>query len=203
MRWMDRYRRLAGLGWVAVGLGFQAAWWSLRHVVPGPVTLVLCGAVVLLAVLVLVQSPRGTWLAGWLVAVLLGLDFGGAVADRFGAFGAKGTAGVSWGTWSAFVDYTSTLLPAVDRVAVTAAAATATGAEIGLSVLLIIGWQRAMGREGRGRAPHGLPFGDVCQSRRRRCCSVRGPLADWRRVAGLQLSVDPCARPPQSQQGPW
>lgn len=142
MEWMDKYRRVAGLWWVAAGLCFQLVWWSVHRVVPGTVTLVLCGAVVLLAVLVLVRSRQGMWLGGWLVAVLLGLDFGGAVADRFGAFGGSGTAGVSWGSWVAFVDYTSVLLPGVDRVAVTAAAAAATGVEVGLCVLLITGWQR-------------------------------------------------------------
>lgn len=139
---MDKFRRVAGLWWVAAGLVFQLLWWSVRHVVPGPVTLVLCGAVVLLAVFVLVRSRRGTWLAGWLVAVLLGLAFGGAVADRFGVFGAAGTAGVSWGSWAAFVDYTSVLLPGLNRSTVTAAAVAATGIEIGLCVLLITGWQR-------------------------------------------------------------
>lgn len=139
---MDEVRRRGGLLWVGFGLVFQVL--SFRHtgVLPGLATLLLCGVVVLLAVLTLTRSGRTTWLVGWAAAVLIGLDFGGAVADRLGALGPPGSGGVSWGGWGPFVTYTARLLPAADRGLVTVAAAAATVVEVTLAVLLLTGWQR-------------------------------------------------------------
>ena len=140
MRPMDRVRIVGGLLWVAAGVLFQVLWW--RSARPGGVTVVLGVAVVLLAVAVLAGAGRVVPVLSRVVAVALGLDLGGAVADRFGAFGPPGADGVSWGGWGSFVAYTSTLLPGTGRGLVVAAATAATAVEIVLGVLLVIGWQR-------------------------------------------------------------
>jgi hypothetical protein len=142
MAFMDRVRRTGGLLWVAVGLLFQLVWFLGRSVLPGPVTLLLCAVVTALAVTVLSRSSRSVWIAGWTVAVLLGLDLFGAVADRFGAWGPPGAPGVSWGSWGAFVDYTARLLPGVGRDVVVAGSVAATVTEVVLGALLVCGWQR-------------------------------------------------------------
>jgi len=157
MERMDRARRIGGLAWVAAGLLFGVGWAALGGVVPGLITLVLVVAAVALAAVVLTRqaSPRGeqvTWAVGWLVAVLLAADFAGAVADRFGVFGAPGGAGVSWGNWSAFVDYTRTLLHGPPEAVTVIAAAGATAAELALAVVLLTGWQRRWA----GKAAAGL-----------------------------------------------
>lgn len=142
MAFMDGARRIGGLIWVGLALGFQLVWFLARSVVPGPVTLLLCGLVLVLALTTVVRSPAGRWLAGWAVAVLLGVELGGAVADRFGAWGPPGAPGVFWGSWPDFVGYTAQLVPGVPRNVVVAAAVAATAAEITLGVLLLSGWQR-------------------------------------------------------------
>ena len=86
--------------------------------------------------------PVVTWVAGWVVAVLLAADFAGAVADRFGAFGPPGAAGVSWGSWPAFVDYTRVLLHGVPEPVALMAAVGATGIEVALVAVLLSGRQR-------------------------------------------------------------
>jgi hypothetical protein len=147
MERMDRARRIGGLVWVAAGLLFGIGWAVLGGVVPRPITLMLTVTAVALAAVVLMRpaSPSGvlvTWAVGWVVAVLLAADFAGAVADRFGVFGPPGAAGVSWGNWSAFVDYTRTLLHEPPEAVTAAAAVGATAAEIALAVVLLTGWQR-------------------------------------------------------------
>lgn len=142
MKDMDGARRVGGLLWVAVGLGFQVVWFILGRGTPGVVTLLLVAVVSALALVMLGRGDRWTWFVGWMAAVLLGLDFAGAVADRLGLFGPPGAPGVSWGTWSAFVADTARLLPGLDRSLVETAAVTATAVEVGLGVLLLSGWQR-------------------------------------------------------------
>lgn len=137
---MARARRLGGLVWVALGTALQVAWYVRDDVVPGPVTLLLSAVIVLLTVAVLVR--RGVRTLALASAVLLALDFFGAVADRFGVFGGPGRAGVSWGSWMSFVDYTARLLPGLDQTLVSLAAVSATAAEILLGGLLLSGWQR-------------------------------------------------------------
>lgn len=150
MHWMDGPRRFGGLLWVAAGAVFQLV--MLGQVRPGVITLILIAATVLLAVAVIAARGRPTrtvWALGWLAAVLLALDFAGAVADRFGLFG---TEGVSWGTWDAFVAYTARLLPFVPDSLVEAAAVSATAGEVVLAVWLLSGWQRRWA----GKAAAGL-----------------------------------------------
>jgi hypothetical protein len=65
-------------------------------------------------------------------ALDLAADFAGAVADRFGVFGRPGAPGVSWGSWSAFVDYTRTLLHQPPEAVAVVSAAGATAAEVAL-----------------------------------------------------------------------
>jgi hypothetical protein len=127
---------------------------------------VLAGAVLVLAAVVAVRlrRPTGTrpdrsgrgrppvvWLAGWVTAVLLALDFAGAVADRFGLFGGPGQSGVSWGSWHAFVGYTGSLLPWLSHPLVVVAAVLATAAEIVLAFWLVSGrWRRWAGKAAAG-----------------------------------------------------
>lgn len=62
-----------------------------------------------------------------------------AVADRFGIWHDH----LAWGNWGSFVAYTQTLLPWFSAGMVEVAAIIATGAEVVLAVLLIIGWKTA------------------------------------------------------------
>ena len=142
MKWMDGARRWGGLGWVAAGLVFQLVVVAVDQQVPDVVTCTLLGVVVLLAAVCLLGSPRLVWAVGWIAAIVLALDFGGAVADRFGALGRPGGPWVSWGSWAAFTDYTAMLLPAALRSLAPLAAVLATGVEVGLAVGLLFGWQR-------------------------------------------------------------
>ncbi len=77
---------------------------------------------------------------GWVNAiarVVFALLFAGSVADRFGWLGGPGADGVSWGNYTAFVDYTASLLP-VDGLA-SAAALAATVVECALVIVLTVG----------------------------------------------------------------
>ena len=139
---MDKARRLGGWCWVLAGAVFQLVQGS-GGVRPGPATLALIAAVTVLAALSGTPgTPRLTWLAAWIVALLLGLEFAGAVADRLGLLGAPGAPEVSWGNWEAFVRYTQVLLPGPLKFAAPLAAALATVTEVALAVLLLTGWQR-------------------------------------------------------------
>jgi len=143
MEWMDRARLYGGLFWVAVGAIFQLGWSVSGRATPGWISLVVGGAATLLALAILLRGhPRIVWGLSWLTAVLLALELGGAVADRFGLFGAPGGPGVSWGSWEGFVAYTATLLPGFARPWALAAAVLATVTEVALSVLLVAGVQR-------------------------------------------------------------
>jgi hypothetical protein len=142
MEFMDRYRRAGGVLWVGFGVAFQLGWALYRQVLPGLITVSVCAVIAVLAAAV-VSGARG-WsvrVAHRVVAVLLGAEFAGAVADRFGVLGAPGTAGVSWGSWTSFVDYTDVLLLGVARPVAVAAAGLATAVEVALSVQLVIGWR--------------------------------------------------------------
>ena len=147
MHWMDGPRRFGGLLWVAAGAVFQVV--MLGRTRPAPITGLVIVATVLLASAVIAARSRPrplVWALGWLTAVLLALDFAGAVADRFGIFGTH------WGSWDAFVAYTARLLPFVPDSLVGTAAASATAGEIALAVWLLSGWQRRWA----GKAAAGL-----------------------------------------------
>lgn len=150
---MDRVRRAAGYVWVALGVGLELIALG-RGTVLGPVTSVLVAAMVGLAAVTALRSrlPRLAWATGWVAAVLLGLDFAGAVADRFGLLGGTGAPGVSWGSWSAFVRYTADLLPGATAYAAPGAAVLATLVEIGLAGWLLSGGRRRWA----GKAAAGL-----------------------------------------------
>jgi hypothetical protein len=139
---MTRAQRSSALLITGAGLLFQLVLLGNHGVLPRPVTLVLVASVGVLAGSTLLGARTWAWAAGWVTSALLGLDFAGAVADRFGAFGGLDGPGVSWGSWSAFVDYTARLLPAFDRWVVVLAAASATVVEVVLAGLLLCGWQR-------------------------------------------------------------
>lgn len=139
---MDGARRWGGLVWVAGGVVFQLVMGGVDHRVPGMVTLILLGGPVALAFACVVGRPWLVWAVSWVAAVLLALDFVGAVADRFGAFGPAGAPGVSWGDWASFTDYTAALLPTVLDPFAPLAAVLATGIEVGLAAGLLLGWQR-------------------------------------------------------------
>jgi hypothetical protein len=149
---MDGARRVGGLAWVAAGVLFGIAWVVAGGPQPGVVTVTLVAAVLVLAVLVVWPLGRATAVAGRVVAVLLALAFAGAVADRFGLWGGPGASGVSWGSWSAFVEYTQALLHGVPLPVAAVAAVGATAAEIVLAVALLAGWQRRW----TGKAAAGL-----------------------------------------------
>ena len=142
MERMDRARRWGGLLWVGVGTVFQLVMVLVDHNMPGLVTMILLAGTVALALACLVGRVWLVWVVGWVQAVLLALDFAGAVADRFGVYGPPGAAGVSWGSWAAFTDYTATLLPAALNPLARPAAVLATAVEVGLAVTLLLGWQR-------------------------------------------------------------
>ncbi|WP_433285470.1 hypothetical protein ACQPZQ_27795 [Pseudonocardia sp. CA-142604] len=136
---IEKLLRPAGLIAVAAGLVFQVA----EPVRPRTITLVVAvGAVALGLVSLAPGRGRPLVIARWVMAVLLALDFGGAVADRFGVLGGPGVAGVTWGDWDHFVASTGQLLPWAPRPLVVAAALGATVVESVLTVWLLSGWWR-------------------------------------------------------------
>lgn len=142
MSWMDGARRWGGLLWVAAGL-VTGAWAAVGlGVLPGPITAGVCVVVVVLAVSTLASWRRTSVIVGWVASAALGLDFLGAVADRFGAFGGPGAPGVWWGSWPAFVANVTAMLHGVDGWLAQVFAAGATAAELVLGVALVVGWQR-------------------------------------------------------------
>ncbi|GAA3046841.1 hypothetical protein GCM10010464_08860 [Pseudonocardia yunnanensis] len=136
---IEKLLRPAGLIVVAAGLIFQI----VEPHRPRAVPLVVAAAAVVLG-LVSLAPRRGRCLVivRWVMAVLLALDFAGAVADRFGVLGEPGAAGVTWGDWDHFVDYTEQLLPWAPHPLAVAAALGATAVESVLSVWLLSGWRR-------------------------------------------------------------
>lgn len=152
MERMDRARRIGGLAWVAAGAVFQLWFLLTGRASPEPVAWALIAAVLALTVAVLAARPDAVRIAGWVAAVLLAVEFGGAVADRFGAFGPPGGALVSWGRWPVFLDYTAQLLPWAGRPLVILAAVAATVAEATLAAWLLSGRQRRWA----GKAAAGL-----------------------------------------------
>ncbi|TWI99321.1 DoxX-like protein [Mucilaginibacter frigoritolerans] len=71
--------------------------------------------------------------------IAMGSIFLIVVMDRLGWLGAPGSHGVSWGDWKHFIDYTSTLLPFLNRSLANFAGLIATIAEALFGLCLIIG----------------------------------------------------------------
>ena len=71
----------------------------------------------------------------------LGFTFLSAVADRFGLWGAFGVPHVAWGTFARFVGYTGKLNWFLPRTIIPTLAIVATGTEIILGLLLLLGWR--------------------------------------------------------------
>ena len=68
-------------------------------------------------------------------------NFLSPVADRFGLWGPPGATNVVWGNWGNFVAYTAQVNSFAPVAVVPALAVVATVLEIGLSVLLIVGFK--------------------------------------------------------------
>jgi uncharacterized membrane protein YphA (DoxX/SURF4 family) len=96
-------------------------------------------AVVLASVAVLTVTAARFVAVDTVVRILLGALFAGSVADRFGLLGAPGAEGVSWGSYSAFVDYTRSLVPQAVDWSVPTLAAVATALETLIAIGLILG----------------------------------------------------------------
>jgi putative oxidoreductase len=76
-----------------------------------------------------------------LLRLAIGLTFLTPVLDRLGILGQPGTGNIEWGNWSNFIDYTTTLMPYLDRPMVNIMGLVATIAEATIAVLLIIGFK--------------------------------------------------------------
>jgi uncharacterized membrane protein YphA (DoxX/SURF4 family) len=70
----------------------------------------------------------------------LGVGFLSAVADRLGLWGAFGQPNVEWGNFSRFLEYTHTLNWYLPAGMIPLLGVIATGAEILLGLLLLVGW---------------------------------------------------------------
>lgn len=86
----------------------------------------------------LLRAKEWTWISVPL-RILIGLDFGLAVLDRFGVFGAYGHPGVSWGDFGHFIAYTRQVNSFLPASFAPVLAIAATVAEITLAVALIVG----------------------------------------------------------------
>ncbi|RZK19578.1 MAG: DoxX family membrane protein [Pedobacter sp.] len=80
-------------------------------------------------------------LAQILLRIALSASFLSAVADRFGLWGAPGAPFVSWGNWENFVDYSNSVNSFLSPTIGKWLAVLATGLEIILPILLIVGYK--------------------------------------------------------------
>ncbi|MGW4774099.1 hypothetical protein ACWEO2_39425 [Nocardia sp. NPDC004278] len=124
----------AVVGLSALALVIESGWLMFPDGSVGSIT-----AVVLVSVAVLTVSAARFVAIDTAVRILLGALFAGSVADRFGLLGAPGTKDVSWGSYSAFVDYTRTLVPQALDWSVPTLAAVATALETLIAIGLILG----------------------------------------------------------------
>jgi uncharacterized membrane protein YphA (DoxX/SURF4 family) len=76
-----------------------------------------------------------------LLRIGLGVGFLSAVADRLGLWGPFGQPNVEWGNFSRFLEYTHTLNWYLPAAAILPLGVIATGAEIFLGLLLLVGWR--------------------------------------------------------------
>lgn len=86
----------------------------------------------------LLRADRWKWLAATL-RILIGVNFGLAVCDRFGLLGHYGSPGVSWGDFGHFVAYTRQVNAFLPAGFAPFLAVAATAAEIVLAVTLVVG----------------------------------------------------------------
>lgn len=77
----------------------------------------------------------------FLLRIALGVSFLSAVADRLGLLGPFGNRNIEWGNWDSFITYTATMMPFLDRPAVTVMGGIASLAEAIIGILLIIGFK--------------------------------------------------------------
>jgi uncharacterized membrane protein YphA (DoxX/SURF4 family) len=70
----------------------------------------------------------------------LGVGFLSAVADRLGLWGPSGQPNVEWGNFSSFLEYTHTLNWYLPAASILPLGVIATGAEIIIGLLLLVGW---------------------------------------------------------------
>ncbi|WP_261512288.1 DoxX family membrane protein [Chryseobacterium paludis] len=76
-----------------------------------------------------------------LLRCALGITFLTPVSDRLGLLGAPGTGNIEWGNWENFINYTTTLMPFLDRPMVNIMGGIATVSELLIGILLIIGFK--------------------------------------------------------------
>lgn len=76
-----------------------------------------------------------------LLRCALGITFLTPVSDRLGLLGAPGTGNIEWGNWENFINYTTTLMPFLDRSMVNIMGTIATISELVIGILLIIGFK--------------------------------------------------------------
>ena len=69
----------------------------------------------------------------------LGITFLTPVSDRLGLLGPIGTGNIEWGNWENFIDYTTTLMPFLERPMVNVMGGIATVSELVIGILLIVG----------------------------------------------------------------
>ncbi len=75
-----------------------------------------------------------------LLRIALAVGFLSAVADRFGLWGPFGEPNVDWGNFSRFLEYTHSINSFAPAELIPALGIIATGAEIILGLLLLVGW---------------------------------------------------------------
>lgn len=74
-----------------------------------------------------------------LLRCALGITFLVPVCDRLGILGKPGVRNIEWGNWENFINYTSTLMPILDRPLVNIMGVIATISELLVGIFLIIG----------------------------------------------------------------
>ena len=84
---------------------------------------------------------RNGSLSSMVLRLGLGLGFLSAVADRFGLWGAFGQPNVEWGNYSRFLEYTHSLNWYWPAGMIPVLGTVATGAEILIGLLVLVGWQ--------------------------------------------------------------
>ncbi|WP_330183691.1 hypothetical protein OHB26_08720 [Nocardia sp. NBC_01503] len=121
--------------WLSLSaLGIELSWLVFAHGAVAAIT-----AAILVGITLLTVTAGRYAIVNTAVRVLVGAMFAGSVADRFGWLGAPGAPGVSWGRYSAFVDYTRTLIPDPLDWAAPVLGGVATVAEGVLGICLLLG----------------------------------------------------------------